>query len=155
MNILLIYDSAFGNTEQLARKVGSTLEQYGTVQLVPAADANKIEIKGVDLLLIGGPTQRHGLTQNIHTFLEQLPEGSLHGIAAAAFDTRYQKATWITGSAAETITKMLHRADAQLLVPPKSFFVGDREGPLVEGELEQAAIWAQTLVERFKLNHPA
>ncbi len=153
MNILVIYDSEFGNTEQLARKIGSTLEQYGKVQLVPAATASKLELQGIDLLLIGGPTQRHGLTASIHALLENLPHGSLHNIAAAAFDTRYQKATWITGSAAETITKMLRKADARLLVPAKSFFVGDREGPLLEGELEQAAAWAHTLAERFKANY--
>src|SRR5690242_16834182 len=155
MHVLVIYDSEFGNTEQLAQKIGSVLEEYGNVQLVAATTAGKIELQGIDLLLIGGPTQRHGLTASIRTLLEGLPDGSLRDVAVAAFDTRYQKASWITGSAAATIAKMLHQVGGRLLVPAKSFFVGDREGPLVEGELEEAVHWAHTLVARFQASHAA
>jgi hypothetical protein len=32
-----------------------------------------------------------------------------------------------------------------LVVPPEGFYVVDTEGPLLEGELDRAAVWARKL----------
>ena len=36
---LVIYDSKFGNTEQVAQAIADTLEESGSVQLVPVDEA--------------------------------------------------------------------------------------------------------------------
>lgn len=150
MNTLIIYDFEFGNTAHITQRIGKTLEPYGTIQLLPANDISKLEVQKIDLLVIGSPTQRHGMSPTMHTLLENLPDNSLQGIAAAAFDTRYQSSTLLTGSAAEKIAQILRKAGAHLLVPAKSFFVVDREGPLAGDELEATMHWALTLIERFQ-----
>ena len=33
-------------------------------------------------------------------------------------------------------------AAGELVVPPEGFYVGDTEGPILEGEMERAADWA-------------
>lgn len=148
MNTLIIYDSTFGNTAQLAQAMADTLRARGMVRTVRADEAGALELKEADLLVIGGPTQRHGLSPAMRAFLERLPRRTLHGLSAAAFDTRYHMSAWKSGSAAPGIASRLKRTGASLIVPPESFFVAEREGPLEEGELARAARWALEVFEQ-------
>lgn len=150
MNTLIIYDSTFGNTAQLARAMADTLGKHGTARVVQADRASLLEMKEVDLLLVGGPTQRHGMSPAMRAVLESLPRRSLHGVNAVAFDTRYHMSAWKSGSAASRIDSKLKRAGASLIMAPESFFVAEREGPLEEGELERAAHWAEEIFRQFE-----
>ncbi len=147
MNMLVIYDSAFGNTEQLARAMADSLRAHGSVRTVRADEVGLPDLKEVDLAIVGGPTQRHRLSPTMRAFLDRLPRLSLHGLRAAAFDTRYHMAAWKSGSAAHEIESRLRRTGAWLIMPPESFFVAEREGPLEKGELERAARWAREVFE--------
>ena len=79
MKALVIYDSRFGNTKQVARVVADTLGERGTVQLVPVNEVDGFEFEGVDLLVLGGPTQRHGLSPAVRAWLELIPRGVMRG----------------------------------------------------------------------------
>ena len=135
MNTLIIYDSTFGNTAQLAQAMTDKLGEHGAARIALANEAGLTEVNDIDLLLVGGPTQRHGLSPSMKTFLEGLPRRTLQGIHAGAFDTRYHMSAWKSGSAAHRLASKLKRAGASLIVEPESFFVAEREGPLEEGEL--------------------
>lgn len=148
MNALVIYDSTFGNTEQVARAIAETLEQRGSVRLMRISKAQAADVEATDLVVVGCPTQRRKATPAVQAFLDSVPRGSLQGLSTAAFDTRYRKSRLLTGSAARGIAKRLRKAGTSLLVLPESFFVVGREGPLEEGELERAADWARQLLEK-------
>lgn len=150
MNTLIIYDSTFGNTAQIALAMANRLGEHGTVRTALANEAGLTEMKEIDLLIVGGPTQRHGVSPAMRTLLERLPRRSLRGVSAAAFDTRYHMAAWKSGSAAQRIASRLKRTGASLIMPPESFFVALREGPLEEGELERAARWAEGIFEQVE-----
>ena len=150
MNTLIIYDSTFGNTAQLAQAMADKLGEHGTSRIALADEAGLTEVKEIDLLLVGGPTQRHGLSPSMKTLLEGFPRRTLKDIGAGAFDTRYHMSAWKSGSAAHGIASKLKRAGASLIVEPESFFVAEREGPLEEGELERAAAWAEEIYQRFE-----
>ncbi len=150
MKALIIYDSTFGNTECIARIIAHTLRVHDSVQVFSVEETNNIILKDADVLLIGCPTQRHGLTPAVRALLEGMPRGSLRGVSAAAFDTRYHMSAWKSGSAAPRIASKLKRAGAALILPPESFFVSSREGPLEDGELERAVHWAGTVLEQFE-----
>ena len=150
MNTVIVYDSQFGNTEQLARAVADKLAGYGTVRLLRVPQGGAFESSEADLLLVGGPTQRHGTSQAMRAFLESLPRGALQGQAAAAFDTRYHLSAFVTGSAATRIAAGLKRAGAALVVPPESFFVAKIEGPLEQGEIERAGEWVEQMYAAFE-----
>jgi hypothetical protein len=77
-------------------------------------------------------------------------EGSRQAKAkmAAAFDTRFGKPRWLTGSAALRIARRLRRSGYRLVAPPESFFVLHTEGPLREGEEDRARMWAAELARR-------
>jgi hypothetical protein len=54
-------------------------------------------------------------------------------VRALAFDTRYPRSRWITGSAASEIGKLLRRMGCKMLAEPESFFVKGAGGPLELG----------------------
>ena len=63
---------------------------------------------------------------------------------AAAFDTRFDKPTWITGSAATKIAARLERKGYSV-VEARSFFVEATGGPLAGGERDRAFEWGREL----------
>jgi hypothetical protein len=63
---------------------------------------------------------------------------------AAAFDTRGDARSALTGSAARGIARRLRRRGLDV-VDHKSFLVADAEGPLEDGELERARAWGEAL----------
>jgi flavorubredoxin len=128
MNILIIYDSVIGNTSHIAEAIAETLKKHYHVQLSAVDEADKFDLRTMDLLIVGCPTQRHGLTSGIRAYLDKIPRGTLEGLMAAAFDTRYRLPVWISGSAAWSIDRHLQRSGASLVLPPESFFVTSREG---------------------------
>lgn len=156
MKSILIYDSQYGNTEKVAQSINDVLQEFGETSLVRVGDFKMEMLAGVDLLLVGSPTQQFRPTLAIRDFLKTIPKNQLDGIQVAAFDTRFTQTkidqtpvlpffVRIFGYAAERIVKVLQKAGGQMVVPPEPFYVLDIEGPLVEGELERAAAWAKKL----------
>ncbi|NDJ33418.1 MAG: flavodoxin family protein [Chloroflexi bacterium] len=137
MNALIIYDSDYGNTEQIALAVGAILG----VRVQRAGDADAADLKGLDLLVIGSPTHGGFPTEGIHELLSASP--LLRGTRVAAFDTR--TSVTMFGYAAPKIGRRLAKKGAKLVVPPEGFLVEGIEGPLMNGELQRAATWAKAL----------
>lgn len=141
MKALIVYDSQYGNTERIASAIATSLSHYESVETLPVDQAAHLDLSSVRLLVVGGPTQNHGMSERLRAWLDTLPPNSLHGIVAAAFDTRYHMPKLFSGSAAQGIAKALKRLGAEVLLPPESFFVVESEGPLADGELERAERW--------------
>lgn len=154
MNVVVVYDSKFGNTERIARAIGEELGCPESVQVVMAGDANEHLLAGIELLVVGGPTQGHGLSPALTSFLEQLPADAVRDVPAATFDTRLTWPRILAGSAAGAAAKRLAKKGARLLLTPESFLVTGSEGPLVEGELDRARSWAKVLRAKAGLPEP-
>jgi flavodoxin len=101
MNALVVYDSQYGNTERIARAIADTLREFAQVRVVTVASTNPTELQGVDLLIVGCPTQGWRPTQTIQSFLEEVSSELIGGLAVACFDTRFRMPGWMTGSAAK------------------------------------------------------
>jgi flavodoxin len=147
MNALVMYESQFGNTEQIAQAIANTLGEHGAVQLKPIEHAAPPALERVHLLVLGSPTQHHEATPDMLAWFDQLPPKALDGLAVAVFDTRYHMSKLFSGSAAQAIGKEVRKRGGRLIVPPESFFVTDRQGPLEAGEVERAASWANRLLD--------
>ncbi len=159
MRVLLVYDTKFGNTELIARSIADGLGADLHVQ-VTRAGAGLPPLDDVALLIVGGPTQMHGLSPALKQLLRSLPAGALAGVPVATFDTRYHMARLLTGSAARTAERHLRRAGCRSVAPPESFFMQrDRGSPehgsthddegLMPGEVERARIWGQRLAHHL------
>lgn len=151
MNSIVLYASRYGNTQKVAEAIASALQTHGTAGIFPVDEVTSLPV-GTDLVVIGGPTEVHRMTQPLNEFFARMKPDALNGVAAAAFDTRIPAPRWISGSAAMGITHNLHRAGARVILPGESFFVKRPEGsskeepPVLEpGELERAAKWATSL----------
>jgi flavodoxin len=146
MKALIIYDSLYGNTENIAKAIGGAISN--DVKVLPVGQANPAELKSLDLLILGSPTQGGRVTKPMQAFLDKIPSTSLKGIKVAAFDTRYtSRFVKIFGYAAGRIADNLKGKGGTLVTSPEGFFVTGKEGPLKEGELERADGWAKSIAE--------
>lgn len=142
MKTRVIYDSAFGNTERIAAAITGALEEHGQASMIRADRASLADLNNIDLLVIGCPTQRHGITPRIAALLTRLPNCALIDLPVAVFDTRYRIIRLLSGSAAHTLAQRLKQRGAQILGTPESFFVVEKDGPIQDGELWRAGEWA-------------
>ena len=157
MKSMVLYDSVYGNTENVARAIAAVLAQAGEVEVQPVKAITAGQLSGLDLLLVGSPTQAFGPIQGTKDFIKSLTGKSLKGIKVAAFDTRMDVKevnnviltimAGIFGYAAEKISKGLKSAGGVEVIAPAGFFVTGNEGPLTEGELERAAAWAGEILK--------
>src|SRR3712207_1812801 len=93
MRSLVIYESEYGNTEKVARAIAEALGQHGEARVTPVRSVPTLDAGDLDLLVVGAPTQRHGLPATVRELLERTPQGELTGVRALAFDTRYPRST--------------------------------------------------------------
>ncbi len=144
MRVLVVYDSLHGNTEKIARLVAGALG--GDTQVLHAGQADAAAVTSADLVVLGAPTHGGRPSQAMLAFLDRIPASAWRGKRVAAFDTRVP-AKWVRifGFAAPRMARRLGKLGATLAAPPEGFFVNATEGPLLPGEEERAAAWAQSL----------
>lgn len=153
MKALIVYDSFFGNTEQVAQAMGRALEGETEVQVVRVNQVKPEQLVGLDLLLVGSPTRGFRPSPGTTEWLKSIPAAALRGVRVAAFDTRVAPEDIPSrplrflvsklGYAAPAIASALQKAGGELALPPEGFLVQDREGPLKPGEADRAAHWAR------------
>ena len=155
MKAWIIYDSFFGNTEQVAQAIGRALGSPEEVEVLRVGDVGSEHWTGVPLLVVGSPTRAFSPSPAIKKMLKSIPRNALQGVKVAAFDTRIavddvdsrilSLLVKVFGYAAKPIADRLVKKGGTLAIPPEGFFVKDSEGPLKDGERERAADWARQI----------
>jgi hypothetical protein len=163
MRALIVYESMFGNTRDVAKAIAEGLAEYVATDVVEVGDAPTEPSADVDLLVVGGPTHVLGLARpktradaatktdaplvsrgdGLREWLAALPQTG-QPRRAAAFDTRID-VRWLPGSAARGVAKRLRRRGYRLISPAHSYYVADMTGPLADRELERARTWGRRL----------
>jgi flavodoxin len=161
MKVMVVYDSMYGNTQQIAQAIGEALGSQAEVGVYRVGELRPEQLVGLDLLVVGSPTQRFNATPAVSSLLNSLPPGALKGRRVAAFDTRLTEqemksmssvlsfSARLAGAsayAAKHIASAMQKKGGELVAPPEGFYVEGGEGPLVEGELERAAAWARQIL---------
>jgi flavodoxin len=154
MNAIVLYDSTYRTTQELASLIGQVLEKRYKVQLVRADDWTSITERP-DLLVVGSPTVRRGPSPSILTALRKLPDGVLDRVAAAAFCTRQDRPRFLTGAASLGIARRLNFRGARVEIAAESFRVTGIDGPLARGERERAQHWAEQVMYLISPNPPS
>jgi Flavodoxin len=159
----VVFESMFGNTQEIAEAIAEGLRESMRVDLEEVGSAATDVTDDVDLLVVGGPTHAFGLSRertresaaeqavgDIVSAREGLRDwlgavtGASPDISAAAFDTRIDKPR-LPGSAAHGAVRRLRRLGFHIVEPAASFYVTDTAGPLVDGERERARGWGELL----------
>ena len=155
MNAIVVFDSLHGNTERIAHAIGEALGPLGEVRVLRTTEVPPGTT--ADAWVIGGPTQRHGMSPPLASLVVGLRGESLRDVPVAVFDTRYHYPRLMSGSAAYSAAGHLRGTGCRLVTEPESFFV--QEGPrpagggkpapetehLEDGELERARAWGAQL----------
>lgn len=140
MKSLVIYASTSGNTGKVAAQIADSLRQHGEVELF-AVDALPSTLPDSDLVVVGGPTEGHGMSKPMVQFVDRLDRRAVEGRLFAAFDTRVAWPRVLSGSAADGIARRLRKLGGKQLARPESFIVST--APALEpGEIERAGKWA-------------
>lgn len=160
MSTLVVYESMWGNTREIAEAVGRGLGA-GT-PVLDVAEAPPLLPPDVDLLVVGGPTHAFSMSRGstrkdavqkgaepgheargIREWLDEQPPSD--HVDVATFDTRVAKVRKLPGSAAKAAGRSVTRHHLGRLTASESFFVDDMSGPLLEGEVDRATDWGRTL----------
>ena len=151
MKALIIYDSLFGNTEKVARALASGLREGGAdVDCTRAAEVDVAGLHANDMLVIGGPTHKRGLSEPMKEFIERLNDVDLTDIKGFAFDTK-QEPRFLTGSAGKHIEQKMKQRHMRVVKRHASAIVLGREGPVAEGTEAQ---FRQIGAELGRVNSP-
>lgn len=159
MNAVVVYESYWGNTKQVAEAVAE-----GIGEDVPAltTDATTHDVLAdVDLIVAGAPMHGFSLPREqgrqtlpddkkaprpadvshatLRSWLKTLPKGRGRG---AGFDTRFRRSP---GSAAKRIRKELGKAGYAPVGDDGEFLIEGTYGPLKDGELDRAREWGAAL----------
>ena len=148
MKALVIYGSRYGNTRRIAEAIGEGLKPAFAVEVLPTDGVTPMQLTAADLLVIGGPTEAHGMTPVLRTFVDGMTF-ALEGKAVAAFDTRLDVARIFSGSAASGIGAHLRRAGAKVIAGEGSFLVKGKQPELEPGELDRATAWGKELAAKI------
>jgi flavodoxin len=150
MKSLVVYFTKFGNTQKVAETIAAELKQETSVRVLNSDQLTASELDGVDLVIMGTPTHNMNLPKSVTPIFERLPRRILPKTPVAAFDTSYKLSGFLSGfTAAKKLVRKLRKLGGKRIVPPETFHVMEREGPLYEGELERARQWAQFILNKL------
>jgi hypothetical protein len=173
MDVVVVYESVFGNTRVIAEAVADGLrgaDPDARVAVLGVAEATPDRIGEAELVVVGGPTHMLGMSRassrqkamesgdgatRDKEHHEEGAEGpgirewlealpkAPRGRRAAAFDTRLSNP--LAGGAARSIARKLRRHGYDVVAKPEGFVVDGAEGPLRAGERDRANAWGAGL----------
>ena len=174
MHALVVFESMYGNTKEVATAVAAGLSKHMPVEVAEVGTAPTVIGDDVSLLVVGAPTHAHGMSQpgsrrsaadradatngivstgiGVREWLGNLGDAPVH-VAVATFDTRLRGPGLIWGSAAKAAELQLRDSGATVVVPAQSFFVNGPRGSayhaVSDTELERARAWGRGSRQRW------
>lgn len=160
MQAVVIYESMFGNTREIAERVAEALALRMDVVVEEVGHARRSLDEDVGLVVLGGPTRALGSSRR--SVGVSLPatdplaplgtglRGWLDGFVAAGvprfatFDTRLDHPRR-PGSAAEAAAGRLCELGFGLVADPETFWVRNTVGPLCPDEADRARRWGDSI----------
>ena len=163
MHALVIFESLWGNTEQLAREIAAGIGD--TTEVLDSVSAPRVLPPDINLLVVGGPTHAFSMSTastresakqqganhipavGIREWIDELAAPQ-RAIPVATFDTRVVSPR-LPGSAAKKAMKRLVSLGFQPINRPTSFGVHGYSGPVADGDSERARQWGTELAAQL------
>jgi flavorubredoxin len=134
MKAIVLFDTLFGNTERIAKRLVAGLKETGVeAESVNIKEAHIERLTGYDLLALGAPTQYFTASKPLKAFLEQLKGLDLKGRRGFAFDTKLDSR--LSGSAGKFIEKRLQELGIEIIRPRASALVTCEKGDRPENTM--------------------
>ena len=137
---IIIYESIYGNTKKVADAIAEGIRESGEIDCTIAKTGgvhHTDDLMKYDAVIFGSPNHNQEPSRNMLKFIERASIVDLDTKMGAAFDT-------YTGGNKGIAVKKLEQAIRQkmscitFVIDGFSAQVGDRKGPLVEGEIDRA-----------------
>lgn len=168
MKIVIVYESMFGNTRQVAEAIADGVRDAALVSVVNVNDITPPVLANADVVVVGAPTHAHSLSRpqtraeaakwaadpKRDIALEPNADGTgvrewlaskpLAPAFFAAFDTRTDIARILSGAASTKIDRKLHGLGSKRLVDAESFLVNSANH-LDADERRRAEDWGMQL----------
>lgn len=168
MRALVVYESMYGNTQQIAQVVAEGLRKHLPTTVDEVGVAADELADDVVLLVVGGPTHAFSMSREstrvdaaskvttpvvsrgrgLREWIEAICSNSGNRPPTATFATKVRKPR-LFGSAASAAAKRLRRGGFPLVIPPTDFWVDGSKGPLSQGAVEEAQAWGEQLGARI------
>ena len=165
MGGLVVYESMFGNTKEVAEAIARGMSMRLDTSIWEVGSAPR-RIDDATLLVLGGPTHAFGMSRgNTREAAQNESTGPVISrdmglrewldllvapkeVSVATFDTALRR--WHRfGSAGRAAAKRLRRKGFVVAADPETFFVEGTTGPLVQGELARAYEWGARIAIRY------
>jgi hypothetical protein len=165
MGVVVVQESMFGNTAEVARAVADGLAEGGVdARVVPVGEAPTAFGADVTAVLVGGPTHAFSMSRE-STRADAAKQGATGRpemgirewigaleprprLPIVTFDTRV-KVRLLPGSAAHAAVSALKAAGFGAAEQGETFWVEGKAGPMRDGELDRARAWGRSLATRF------
>ncbi len=145
-SVLIIYDTKFGNTKQLAEEIAAGIEEAGdiTCKVESIKDLDQGEVSAFHAVLFGGPVHAMRSTRGIQGAIKKAVKDGLDGKIVTTFET-YMGGhnTKATSKMEETIRKKA--PGARLITPGFSAVVDGFSGPLSAHEIPKAKEFGKSI----------
>lgn len=157
---VVVYESIFGNTKDVARAIAEGLSAHLPVETVEVGAAPTSLTEDV-VLVVGGPTHAFGMsrpetrqdaaasatapvsqTQGVREWLKRITISGHPSVAT--FDTKVTRPR-LPGSAGHAIERSLQGKGCRILRPAETFLVHGKTGPLAGGEVQRARAFGREL----------
>jgi flavodoxin len=155
MKVLILYDSFFGHTEEVASAIAAATETHATVETWHILGTPRRFPRPLDLLIVGTPSRDGKPSEPLMNYIKAMPIGSIEGVRTATFETRPDLETGRRSilstfrrkeSAAGAVALALRNLGGEAIAPPQSFLCAPDGSSFIEGELARAGDWAISLL---------
>lgn len=147
---IIIYESVYGNTEQIAIAIAEGIRHSGNIECVvtKTGGIHTDELANYDAILLGCPNHNQEPALNMMKFIDRAHIVPLEGKIGAAFDTYTGGNKGVAVSKLEKVIRD-RLTGIDLVVDGLSAKVDGRTGPLSEGELELAQDFGKEIGKRL------
>ena len=156
MKGIVIYDTSYGNTKEIAETIAETLKEAEIQVDILHVKKVKLDGKDYDFIIIGSPTKWGTMSFTMKRFLGKIKSETWASKPFAAFDTELpdniektetENKNW---SAAEKIAEKLTDKNLKQMLPVLKAVVLEKKGPLKDGEIERTKDYTKELVIKLK-----
>ncbi len=137
MNVLVVYETKYGNTKQAAETIAEGMKEVEQIktEVINVNDVDYSKVQDFDAIIIGSPTWAGNCTGSIKNFINELAGLSLNEKSYAIFDTN--AGIPLLSNAVKKMEKLIGKKMPSLkkILPGLPVRVKGTKGPIIEGEL--------------------
>ena len=145
MRSAVIYASHSGNTQRIAERIAGSLSTRTEVEILEVRRAPR-DLSAFDLVIVGGPTEAHGMVPEMMRVPRPSRAGQRGGQAGRSFRHPSGLAALPVRLRREGIALRLQALGGRLVLSPESFIVSHKP-ELQPGEEDRAGTWGYDVLE--------